>query len=115
MRGMTAVAATGLFCASLAAQACDDHHGVCEIEDWRWYSTADYLTVEGVATCDAGRVRIRLYEGEGDQPRFLGIAAGPHQWSHVRGDWAEHSAASVGVDQVQHRATVSHRGGAIPY
>ena len=27
---------TFLHCAGIA-QACDDHHGACEIEDWRWY------------------------------------------------------------------------------
>ena len=75
MRGLIAVATVGLLCAGIA-QACDDHHGTCEIEDWRWYSVGDYLNIEGVATCDAGRIRIRLYDGEGDNPKFLGTADG---------------------------------------
>ena len=56
------------------AFACDDHHGQCEIEDWRWTGMGGLLTVEGVASCDEGRVRLRLYEGE-DGP-FLGVADG---------------------------------------
>lgn len=76
MRGLVAVTAAGLLCAGIA-HACDDHHGICEIEDWRWYSTAgSFLMVEGVATCDTGRIRIRLYEGDGDKPKFFGTAEG---------------------------------------
>ena len=74
MRELIAAATVALLGADIA-QACDNHHGKCDIEDWRWYSVADYLTVDGVATCDAGRVRIRLYEGEGDKPKFLGTAS----------------------------------------
>ena len=59
-----------------SALACDDHFGDCEIEAWRWYSTGEFLTVEGSATCDSGFARIRLYEGTGDQQQFLGIAEG---------------------------------------
>ena len=76
MRALIQAVAAGLLFAG-ATQACDNHHGACEIEDWRWYVTAGtFLTIEGVATCDAGRVRIRLYEGEGDKPKFLGTADG---------------------------------------
>ena len=76
MRGLMAAAMAGILCAGIA-QACDDHHGTCEIEDWRWYSAAgSFLMIEGVATCDAGHVRIRLYEGEGDKPNFPGTAQG---------------------------------------
>ena len=32
----------------------------CEVEDWRWYSVADYLTVEGATTCNSGKIIIRL-------------------------------------------------------
>ena len=32
-------------------------------------------SVSSTPTCDADRVRIRLYEGEGDKPKFLGTAA----------------------------------------
>ena len=76
MRGLITAAAAGLLGAGVA-QACDDHHGACEIEDWRWYSAAgSFLMIEGVATCDTGHVRIRLYEGEGAKPKFLGTAEG---------------------------------------
>ena len=63
------------FCLN-SALACDDHVGACEIEDWRWYSTGGYLTIEGSTTCDSGFARIRLYEGDGEEQRFLGIAEG---------------------------------------
>ena len=71
-----ALSAITAFClASTAALACDDHIGTCEVEDWRWSGpTGGYLTIEGVATCDTGRIRLRLYEGEGG--KFLGVASG---------------------------------------
>ena len=76
MRGLIVAAAAGLLSAGIA-QACDDHHGTCEIEDWRWYTAAgSFLMVEGVATCDTGYIRIRFYEGDGDKPKFLGTAEG---------------------------------------
>ena len=54
------------------AGACDDHHGECTIEDWRWSAIAvmDAVMLDGVATCDEGRIALRLYEGEGG--KFLG-------------------------------------------
>ena len=59
--------------ASGGALACDDHIGKCEVEDWRWSGPlGGYLTIDGVATCDTGRIRLRLYEGEGG--KFLGVA-----------------------------------------
>ena len=76
MRRLIVAGAAGLLCASIA-QACDDHHGTCEIEDWRWNTTlGDFLTVEGVTTCDKGLIRIRLYDGEGDDRKFVGVATG---------------------------------------
>ena len=59
-----------------SAVACDDHVGTCEIEDWRWYTTGHYLTVEGSATCNSGLARIRLYEEGRDEQQFLGVAEG---------------------------------------
>ena len=71
-----ALSAITAFClASTAALACDDHTGTCEIEDWRWSGPiGGYLTIDGAATCDAGWVTIRVYEGDGG--RFLGVATG---------------------------------------
>ena len=58
-----------------AAAACDDHHGTCEVEDWRWQSMIAWmLMIDGVTTCNEGRVILRLYEGE--DGRFLGVADG---------------------------------------
>ena len=71
----TLVAALALYLLPSAAFACDDHVGKCEVEAWRWSGpTGGYLTIDGAATCDAGRITIRLYEGEGG--RFLGVATG---------------------------------------
>ena len=70
MRKLIALTAAAML-ASGAALACDDNVGKCEIEDWRWYSNpGNILSIEGVTTCDAGEIVIRLYEGEGG--RFLG-------------------------------------------
>ncbi len=61
--------------ASGGALACDDHVGKCEIEDWNhtYTSMMQALTIDGVATCDAGEVRLRLYDGEGDARKFLAV------------------------------------------
>ena len=69
-------AITAFFLASTAALACDDHVGKCEIEDWNYSYTPmmKALTIDGVATCDAGEVRLRLYDGEGDTRKFLAVS-----------------------------------------
>lgn len=47
----------------------------CKIEDWK----ADYqammkaLTIEGVTTCKAGMLQLRLYDGKGDTRQFVGV------------------------------------------
>ena len=73
MRFIAFAAAAAL--ASGGALACDDHVGKCEIEDWRadYTAVARALTIDGVATCNAGTVRLRLYDGEGDSRKFLGV------------------------------------------
>ena len=47
----------------------------CKVEDWRWYHTEALraLGVEGVATCDSGRIAIRAYDQRGDKRKFLGV------------------------------------------
>ena len=47
----------------------------CEIEDWGHTYTAvmQALTIGGVATCDTGVARLRLYDGEGDGRKFLTV------------------------------------------
>ena len=71
---LLALAIVPLFLGS--ALACDDHIGSCEIEDWRWYTTGDFLSIEGSTTCDSGFARIRLYEATGAEKQFLGVAEG---------------------------------------
>ena len=82
-----------------AAVACDDHVGRCEIEDWRHVSAAgDRLLVEGVTTCDAGRIMLRLYDGEGDGRRFLAATQsviGGHTFQAVVVDVAEPESLSI--------------------
>ncbi len=60
------------------AEACDDQGGKCQVEEWR--SAHDkmlgFLLVEGVTTCDKGRIRIRVYDTSGEKPKFLGTSAG---------------------------------------
>ena len=64
MRGLIVATTVGLLSAGLA-EACDDHRGVCEIEDWRWYSTAgSFLMLEGVATCDTGTFESGFTKGK---------------------------------------------------
>ncbi len=57
------------------ALACDDHFGKCEIEDWKHTYTEmmEALVIDGVTTCDAGEIRLRLYDGEGDAREFIGV------------------------------------------
>ncbi len=72
---VTVLAITAFCLASTAALACDDHTGTCEIEDWKhtYTSVVQALTIEGVATCNTGTLRIRLYDGEGDARKFFGV------------------------------------------
>ena len=67
--------AAAVVLASGGALACDDHVGKCEIEDWKHGYTAvmQALTIDGVATCNAGTVRLRLYDGAGDARKFVGV------------------------------------------
>ena len=54
------------------ALACDDHHGKCEVEAWRYHNLMGVLTIEGSASCDSGLVSIRLFDGD----EYLGNANG---------------------------------------
>lgn len=77
MRRLTAALCVGVLAVGTAS-ACDDHHGTCEVEDWRYWhvAVARMLGIEGVATCDTGAIRARIYQGpEGDQ-KFIGVAEG---------------------------------------
>ena len=61
--------------ASSGALACDDHVGKCKVEDWKHTYTGmmKALQIDGVATCDKGRIVLRLYDGEGDGRKFIGV------------------------------------------
>ena len=49
--------------------------GACEVEDWRWKYTAmmNALQIEGVTTCAKGEMSLRIYDGEGENRRFLAV------------------------------------------
>lgn len=58
-----------------AAAAHDTSPGACKIEDWRFLSViAGMVAIEGVTTCTEGKMHMRLYEGEGEDRRFLGAS-----------------------------------------
>ena len=48
----------------------------CEIEEIRhsYNEIMRSVSLQGVATCEAGVVRFRLYDGEGPARKFLGVA-----------------------------------------
>lgn len=58
------------------AEACHDHGERCQVEEWR--SSHDrmmeYLIIEGMTTCGAGDIRVRVYDTGGEKPKFIGIA-----------------------------------------
>lgn len=58
-----------------AAHACDDHVGKCEIEDWKHTYTPMMraLLIDGVTTCNKGEIKLRLYDGEGEARKFVGV------------------------------------------
>ncbi len=67
----------GILLNSSVALACDDHVGKCEVEAWRVSSTvAGMMMIDGVATCNSGRITMRLYDDSGKKDRFLGVADG---------------------------------------
>lgn len=62
---------------SVPSIACDDHVGKCEIEGLLWnISHEGIMDLQGVTTCDNGRVIIRIYEKIGEDERFLGTTTG---------------------------------------
>ena len=49
----------------------------CQVEDWRWYpSHDDTVVIEGASNCEEGRIVIRIYDGQGEERKFLGVATG---------------------------------------
>ncbi|MDE0239543.1 MAG: hypothetical protein OXQ84_05005 [bacterium] len=72
---MRSVIAAAACLAATGALACDDHVGECEIEDWVYDYTAmmEAITIDGVTTCNSGKVRLRLYDGEGEGQKLLAV------------------------------------------
>ena len=57
-RFLRALAASMLLVGTAVAQ---DEESACEVDDWRWYHTKALrvMGIEGVATCDTGRITLR--------------------------------------------------------
>lgn len=72
---MRLVSALAACLVAASALACDDHVGECQIEDWTYTYTSmmEALTIDGVTTCNSGEIRLRLYDGEGEDQKFLGV------------------------------------------
>ena len=52
-----------LLSVSSVAVACDNHAGKCELDAWRarYVESMGTIFLDGSATCDRGRVIIRMY------------------------------------------------------
>lgn len=58
----------------------------------------DALQIEGVTTCDTGRMRLRLYDGEGDAEKFIGVETAyirGHTFQAIKLQVAEPTALSI--------------------
>ena len=77
MRALPAALAAALFWC-VPALACDDHVGKCELDAVKASRTGGLLNFHGSATCDRGRVFIRVYDGN----TFLGVVSDGF-WGHA--------------------------------
>lgn len=61
--------------ATMAAVAVATPVVACEVEDWRtWHiPIMESLMIEGVTTCRTGEIFLRVYDGEGDDAKFVGV------------------------------------------
>ncbi len=81
MRVIPIIASMAVFWPTIAA-ACDDHVGKCKIEDWKdtYTPVMQAIQIEGVATCNTGQIRLRLYDGKGEARKFIGVES-----AYIRG------------------------------
>ena len=70
MRALLATLAV-VFLSCVPVLACDDHVGKCELDAVKVSRTGGLLNFHGSATCDRGRVFIRVYDGD----TFLGVVS----------------------------------------
>ena len=68
--------ATLVLLLGFGAAFADDDAGKCSVEDWRYTYTAGLLvlTIEGSATCETGRIRVRAYDTSDGTSKFMGVA-----------------------------------------
>ena len=66
----------------VTALACDGRHGPREVEDWQHTYTPmmDAMQIGGVVTSDTGEIFLRLYDGEEDTRKFIGV-----ETAYIRG------------------------------
>lgn len=84
MRILTASLLAALLALSAPADAASDSRAEpsdpsaqCRIEDWRWYmDVGEMLMIQGTSNCESGWMVFRVYEGAGEEKKFLGIAKG---------------------------------------
>ena len=71
---LCALAASMMVAGAAVAQ---DEDSACAVEDWRWYHTNALraLGIEGVATCDTGRITLRAYDRINGGRVFLGVGS----------------------------------------
>ena len=63
---------TSMMMAALLYPAVAHASDGCKVEDWKWSNPIPtMLVIEGVTTCEAGSIILRLYEGEGGA--FIGV------------------------------------------
>ena len=46
----------------------------CEVEEWNHSYDAFGITIFGAATCERGKIGIRLYDGEGENRKIIGVS-----------------------------------------
>ena len=44
----------------------------CAIEDWRWFVSDGWLTIEGTTACPDGHIVVRAYSAKGDEREYVG-------------------------------------------
>ena len=74
-----------MLCGALLASSLPRHadaSDTCRIEDWRWRyeSMMNWITVEGVTTCEAGWLTLRAYD---ENDVFLGADMGGVVMGHT--------------------------------
>ena len=71
MRALLSATLAAVLFSCAPVLACDDHVGKCELDAVKPNRLGGLLNFHGSATCDRGRVFIRVYDGD----TFLGVVS----------------------------------------